>query len=118
MTGEGYDYVPHYSAMSGDIVGSLPVGIETCRNRDIPYWPVHNHVNPKETWVHPVAQWISSVRDLAGAALVVGHTDPGADGPVRFREELTGEVTGCVSSSHRGKSMSGKAAPAPSSGPA
>lgn len=93
MTGEGYDFVPHYSAMSGNIVGSLPVGIETYRNHDIPYWPVHNHMNPKETWVRPVAQWISSVRDLGGAALVVGRTDPGADGPVRFREELTGDVS-------------------------
>lgn len=33
MYAEGYDYVPHYSAMSGQIVGSLPVGIETLLDR-------------------------------------------------------------------------------------
>lgn len=92
MTGEGHDFLPHYSAMSGDIVGSLPVGIETYRNRDIPYWPVHNHMNTKETWVLPVAQWIWNMRELAGPALVRGRCDTGARGPVRFRETQTGEL--------------------------
>jgi hypothetical protein len=36
MWGEGYDYAPQYSAMSGDLVGSLPVGIQTRGDRDIP----------------------------------------------------------------------------------
>jgi len=36
MYGEGYDFAPQYSAMSGDMVGSLPVGIETQRAVQIP----------------------------------------------------------------------------------
>ena len=66
MYGEGHDFVPHYSAMCGQMVGSLPVGIETFLNHDLPYWPVHNHMNPKETWVYPVAHWLSIVQDLIG----------------------------------------------------
>jgi hypothetical protein len=73
MYGEGYDYVPHYSAMSGQIVGSLPVGIETFLNHDVPYWPVHNHMNPKETWVYPVAHWLSVMQDLARPAARAGR---------------------------------------------
>ena len=92
MTGEGYDFVPHYTAMSGDIVGSLPVGIETLRNRDLPYWSVHNHMNPKETWVHPVTGWIWNVCDLGGPGLVTGSVDAGNDASVRFKEIETGEV--------------------------
>jgi len=91
MTGEGFDYVPHYSAMSGDIVGSLPVGIETLRNRDLPYWPVHNHMNTKETWVQPVGHWIWIMQELAGPALVSGKVDAGGTAAVRFREQRTGE---------------------------
>ncbi len=92
MTGEGHDFVPHYSAMSGDIVGSLPVGIETYRNRDVPYWPVHNHMNTKETWVLPVAHWIWIMRDLAGPGLVSGRADAGVSAPVRFTDKRTGDT--------------------------
>ncbi len=92
MTGEGYDFVPHYSALSGDIVGSLPVGIETLRNRDLPYWPVHNHMNTKETWVHPVSCWIWVMRDLAGPGRVQGKVDPGTTELLHFRDLLTGRT--------------------------
>ena len=91
MTGEGYDFVPHYTAMSGEIVGSLPVGIETLRNNDLPYWSVHNHMNPKETWVHPVTGWIWNVRDLGGPGFVTGNVNPGSTDPVRFKDDQTGE---------------------------
>src|SRR5690606_10527622 len=65
MYGEGFDFQPLYSAMSGDIVGALPVGIQTRRNEDIPYWPTSNCYNYKEVWVHPAARWLSLVDDLA-----------------------------------------------------
>jgi len=76
MTGEGHDFVPHYTALSGDIVGSLPVGIETFLNRDLPYWPTQNHINAKETWVQPVAHWISIQAELNRSEIVAGETDP------------------------------------------
>jgi len=58
MYGEGYDYAPQYTAMSGDMVGSLPVGIQSRFNGDAPYWPADNCYNYKEVWVHPSARWL------------------------------------------------------------
>ena len=93
MWGEGYDYAPQYTAMSGDIVGSLPVGIQTRLDNDIPYWPTENCHNWKEVWVVPVSRWIWIMRDLAGPALVTGFVDQGVREPVEFRETGTGKVT-------------------------
>lgn len=89
MWGEGYDYPPQYTAMSGDIVGSLPVGIQSHRNADAPYWPTENCHNWKEVWVHPVGRWIWLMRDLAGPAEVDGS----GKAPVQFREVSTGRIT-------------------------
>lgn len=90
MWGEGYDYAPQYSAMSGDIVGSLPVGIQTRGNGDQPYWPAENCHNWKEVWVFPVSRWLWLMRDLAGPALVSGFVADDAREPVVFREIRTG----------------------------
>jgi hypothetical protein len=65
MYGEGYDYAPQYTAMSGDMAGSLPVGIQTLREHDVPYWPVSNCYNYKEVWVHPSSRWLAILGDLA-----------------------------------------------------
>jgi hypothetical protein len=64
MYGEGYDYAPQYTTMSGDMVGSLPVGIQTHFERDVPYWPADNCYNYKEVWVHPSARWLWLMCDL------------------------------------------------------
>lgn len=64
MFGEGHDYPPQYTAMSGDMVGSLPVGIQTRENRDVPYWPAANCYNYKEVWVHPSSRWLGIMADL------------------------------------------------------
>jgi hypothetical protein len=64
MYGEGYDYAPQYTAMSGDMVGSLPVGIQTRGSEDVPYWPVTNCWNYKEVWVHPSSRWLFILADL------------------------------------------------------
>lgn len=58
MYGEGYDFANQYSAMSGDIIGGLPVGVQTHFNRDEPYWPTENCYNWKEIWVHPSSRWL------------------------------------------------------------
>jgi hypothetical protein len=87
MYGEGYDYQQQYSAMSGDIVGALPVGIKSRENFDLPYWPAHNHPNYKEVWVHPVSRWLALMEDLSGPALVEGL----ANDAVQFQEKTTGK---------------------------
>jgi hypothetical protein len=93
MWGEGHDYAPQYSAMSGDIMGSLPVGIQTREDRDIPYWPTENCHNWKEVWVVPVSRWLGIMHDIAGPALVTGFVNDGARGAVEFREVSAGRVT-------------------------
>ena len=86
MWGEGYDFAPQYSPSSGDMVGSLPVGIQTRGDTDIPYWPVQSTWTYKEVWVHPVARWTWLMTDLTGPALVEGS----AGSVVEFRETTYG----------------------------
>jgi Glycosyl hydrolase family 9/Cellulase N-terminal ig-like domain len=77
MWGEGYDYTPLDTPSSGDMVGALPVGIQTRGDADEPYWPVQNTWTYKEVWVHPVASWLALMPDLSGPALVEGQADSG-----------------------------------------
>lgn len=76
MYGEGHDYAPQYTAMSGDMAGSLPVGIQTHFERDVPYWPADNCYNYKEVWVHPSSRWLWLMCDLydADAERDAGYT--------------------------------------------
>jgi hypothetical protein len=89
MYGEGYDFSPFYTPSSGDIVGALPVGIQTRSESDIPYWPVQSTWTYKEVWVHPVSQWMGLMRDIDGPAVVQGK----ADGTVEFRSLQSGQLT-------------------------
>ncbi|MEO3403619.1 glycoside hydrolase family 9 protein [Mucilaginibacter sp. CAU 1740] len=89
MYGEGYDYVPLYTPSSGDMVGGLPVGIQTKDENDIPYWPVQAMWTYKEIWGHPVTNWIWLLKDVEGPAIVEGI----ANAPVIFKELSTGLTT-------------------------
>jgi hypothetical protein len=80
MYGEGYDFPPLYAPFPGNIVGALPVGVQTRGDHDVPYWPVQSTWTYKEVWVHPVGRWIWLMRDLSGPALIEGQ----ADSPVDF----------------------------------
>lgn len=93
MYGEGYDFAPQYTARSGDIVGSLPVGVKSLGNRDQPYWPFTNVWNYKEVWVHPVSRWIWLMCDLWGPGVVEGIAAPQGGPDVTFRRAGSGEVT-------------------------
>ena len=90
MYGEGYDYAPQYSAMSGDIIGSLPVGIKMLGNNDLPYWPATDCWNYKEVWVHPASRWLWLMEDVAGPAVVKGRVKPKPGEPAKFRDVRTG----------------------------
>jgi len=67
MYGVGHDYAPQYTAMSGDITGTLPVGIQSRLTEDVPYWPASNCFNYAEVWVHPVSRWLALLAELEGA---------------------------------------------------
>jgi hypothetical protein len=92
MWGEGYDFAQQYSVSSGDIVGSLPVGMMTRDNRDTPYWPAQNCYVYKEVWGHPSARWLWLMVDLAGSAVVEGQVRSGAVDPIEFEDSLTRQV--------------------------
>jgi hypothetical protein len=92
MYGEGYDWTPLYSMRSGQMVGALPVGIETKGYADAPYWPAQVCWTYKEVWTQPVGQWVWLMEDIYGPSLVEGIGDPARTEPVELREQKTGQV--------------------------
>jgi hypothetical protein len=100
MYGEGYDWAQQYSVSVGDLVGSLPVGIQSRGTADIPYWPSQNMYVYKEVWVHPASRWLWLLQDLAGPALVEGRVGPGTAGPVTLTEEATGRTVSVTAEAH------------------
>jgi hypothetical protein len=89
MYGEGYDFC-QFSAMSGNMVGSLMVGIQTRFDRDVPYSPAANWPNWREVWVLTANRWLALMQDLAGPALVQGYVAAGPSEPVQFRDTRNG----------------------------
>ncbi|MES2920620.1 MAG: glycoside hydrolase family 9 protein [Verrucomicrobiota bacterium] len=60
MYGEGYDFAPQYAYCLKDIVGSLPVGMDS-RSGDQPYWPATVSATFKEIWMEPVSRFLGAV---------------------------------------------------------
>ncbi len=87
MWGEGFDFATLYTPCSGDMVGGLPVGIQTRGESDVPYWPVQSTWTYKEIWVHPPARWIWLAREIGGPPLVQGE----AAAAVEFADARSGE---------------------------
>jgi hypothetical protein len=92
MYGEGYDWTPLYSVRSGQMVGALPVGIETKGYDDAPYWPTQICWTYKEVWTAPVGQWIWLMQDISVPATIRGITDPATHDAIEFREEREGQL--------------------------
>jgi hypothetical protein len=93
MYGEGYDWTPLYSVRSGQMVGALPVGIETKEYNDAPYWPTQICWTYKEVWTQPVGEWIWLMQDLHGAPVIEGDGNAKSQEPIQFRDEKTGRIT-------------------------
>lgn len=60
MYGSGYDFAPQFAYCLKDIVGSLPVGMDS-RAGDMPYWPATNSATYKEIWMEPVSRFMGTV---------------------------------------------------------
>ncbi len=103
MYGEGYDWTPLYSVRSGEMVGAIPVGIETEEYKDAPYWPTQICWTYKEVWTQPVGEWIWLMKDLHGAAVVEGDADASSREPIEFRDRRTGNVTRVTADPANGK---------------
>ena len=100
--GEGYDWAQQYSVSSGDFVGSLPVGMQSRGDSDLPYWPSQNMYVYKEVWVHPASRWLWLMADLlAPSSSRVSERSPSfststtsaPNGGVTVRLTATGEGT-------------------------
>lgn len=62
--GEGDRYGQMYTALLGETVGELTVGIETQANLDEPYWPPANIATYREVWTSPPTRWLWIAADL------------------------------------------------------
>ena len=62
--GDGYDFPPLYGAYAGDVVGAVPVGIQTFENDDEPYMPMQNNCTYKEIWTHTTARMMWLISEL------------------------------------------------------
>jgi hypothetical protein len=99
MYGEGYDWTPLYSVRSGQMVGALPVGIETKGYDDAPYWPTQICWTYKEVWTAPVGQWIWLMQDVSVPATVRGISDPSNHDAVEFLEKRSSQLIRVAASS-------------------
>ncbi len=64
MYGEGYNYHPLYVAFTDQIVGALPVGVETFGKYDLPYWPQKTQAVFKEIWGHTTSKYLFILSDI------------------------------------------------------
>lgn len=62
--GEGSNYPQLYTALPGETVGGIPVGMESRFNEDTPYWPQFNTATYKEVWGAPAARWLSLIAEF------------------------------------------------------
>ena len=46
------------------MAGSIPVGIETRGNEDIPFWPMENNATYKEVWTTSARCWLQLAADV------------------------------------------------------
>ncbi len=71
MYGEGYDFQPHFVVALPDIVGAVPVGINSLHH-DAPFWSTISQFTFKELWVVPAARLLQTLAIIAVPARVRG----------------------------------------------
>lgn len=62
--GEGDRYGQQYTALLGETVGEMPVGVQTRGNEDVPYWPQANIATYREVWTTPPGRFMWIAADL------------------------------------------------------
>jgi len=62
--GEGSNYPQLYTALPGEMVGEIPVGMESRFNEDTPYWPQFNTATYKEVWGSSAGKWFSLISEF------------------------------------------------------
>ncbi len=62
--GAGTFYGQQYTALLGETVGEIPVGVQTLANEDIPYFPQANIATYREVWTTPAGRWLWIAADV------------------------------------------------------
>lgn len=62
--GEGHNYAQQYTALPGETVGEIPVGMQTRFNEDSSYWPQFNTATYKEVWGSSAGKWFSLISEF------------------------------------------------------
>lgn len=62
--GEGSNYPQLYTALIGETVGAIPVGMQSKFNEDAPYWPQFNTATYKEVWNSSATKWLSLISEF------------------------------------------------------
>ena len=62
--GEGNRYGQQYTALLGETVGEIPVGVQTRANEDLPYFPPACIACYREIWTTPAGKWMFLAGDL------------------------------------------------------
>ena len=62
--GEGSNYAQQYTALPGETVGEIPVGMQSRFNDDTPYWPQFNTATYKEVWGSSAGRWLSLIAEF------------------------------------------------------
>lgn len=62
--GEGSNYPQQYTALPGEMVGEIPVGMQARFNEDAPYWPQFNTATYKEVWGSSAGKWFSLISEF------------------------------------------------------
>ena len=61
--GEGSRYGRNYTALLCETTGEIPVGVQTRRNEDLPYWPAGAIATYREIWTTPAGKWLNLAAD-------------------------------------------------------
>lgn len=64
MYGEGYGFQPLYTPYSPDMVGAIPVGIQSKGAKDAPYLPADNRPTFNEVWIHSSSRFLWTMANL------------------------------------------------------
>lgn len=62
--GVGTFYGQQYTALLGETVGEIPVGVQTLANEDVPYFPQANIATYREVWTTPAGRWLWIAADV------------------------------------------------------
>ena len=62
--GEGSRFSRLYTALLGETVGEMAVGVQTQGNEDTPYWPMGNIATYREVWVSAATHFLRLAAEL------------------------------------------------------